>query len=65
MILLKDVIAQEKILMLFLSDGRQVFVLGQSIERAVRFVSEAIDHPIVRVMAVFDGTDMYYIEWDE
>jgi hypothetical protein len=65
MILLKDVIAQEQILMLFLSDGRQVFVLGQSIERAVRLVNEAIDHPRVKVMAVFDGRDMYFIEWDE
>ena len=60
-----DVIGERRLLMVILSNGQHAFVIGQSVERAARLVSEQIEDP-VKVMAVFDGLNMYtYVDWEE
>ena len=52
-------------MMVILSNGQHAFVLGRSIGRAVKLVTEQIDSPEVGVVGVFDWMNMYMMDWEE
>ena len=60
-----DVIGERRLMMVILSNGQHAFVLGRSIGRAAKLVTEQIDSPKVRVVGIFDGVNMYMMDWEE
>jgi hypothetical protein len=60
-----DIIQENCLMMVILSNGTHCWVIGNSVAKAIRLVQNQIDGEFPRVIAVCDGETMFTVMWED